>query len=272
VDIKQRKRAIAQETVRILDAGFYEHPRAGRVAIAEDLARAVAGTRLYRPEDTDELLALCAARAGAGLPEISVVNQSTLEAARADCLALNFASAKNPGGGFLGGAEAQEESLARSSGLYPCLLAQQGYYAANRRCGTCLYTDHAIYSPRVPVIRDDQGALLERPYPVTFLTAPAPNAGAVRADERGEIDATLVRRMRVVLAIAAVHGHRDLVLGAWGCGVFRNDPALVARRFGEALTDPLFAGAFDRVVFAVLDRSGDRRIAGAFEEAFRTST
>ena len=80
-------------------------------------------------------------------------------------LALNFASAKNAGGGFINGAKAQEEDLARASALYPCLIGQRGYYEANRRCGSMIYTDHLIYSPDVPFFRDDGWALLERAAP-----------------------------------------------------------------------------------------------------------
>jgi len=31
--------------------------------------------------------------------------------------------------------------------------------------------------------------------------------------------------------LAAAHGYTRLVLGAWGCGVFRNDPEVVAAAF-----------------------------------------
>ena len=57
----------------------------------------------------------------------------------------------------------------------------------------------------------------------------------------------------MVLAAAQDAGARDLLLGAWGCGVFCNDPVVVADAFGEWLESPRFAGAFDRVVFAILD-------------------
>ncbi|MCZ7684092.1 MAG: TIGR02452 family protein [Sandaracinaceae bacterium] len=70
-----------------------------------------------------------------------------------------------------------------------------------------------------------------------------------------------------MLAVAAHHGHDALVLGAWGCGVFRNDPTEVAGLFGEAL-EGRFAGAFARVVFAVLDSSEERRFIGPFERRF----
>lgn len=114
------------------------------------------------------------------------------------------------------------------------------------------------------------GALLEEPYLADFLTAPAPNAGVVLAREpegQEEVNAVMKARVSRALAICAEQGHRHLVLGAWGCGVFANDPAVVARAFGDAL-DGAYAGAFDEVVFAVLDWSQERRIIRPFVERF----
>lgn len=184
-------------------------------------------------------------------------------------LLLNFASAKNPGGGFLGGSRAQEESLARSSGLYPCIVPHAEMYDANRRCGSCLYTDYMIWSPDVPVFRDDEDQLLEEPYTVSMLTVPAVNDGAVRGSDRESIESTMWRRMLKLLAVTALHEHSDLVLGAWGCGVFKNDATKVAGWFHTALTDPAYyRNVFRKVVFAVLDWSDERRFIGPFEERF----
>lgn len=173
---------------------------------------------------------------------------------------LNFASAKNPGGGFLNGSQAQEESLARASALYACLKHHTGYYEANRTESSLLYTDHLIVSPRVPVFRDDADQLLEEPWEVTILTAPAPNAGAVAKNQPqwvGRIEPTFRGRIEQVLSAAVAFDQTALVLGAWGCGVFRNDPADVARRFGEfLLSGGPFANAFEHVTFAILDRDG----------------
>ncbi|MFN8419489.1 MAG: TIGR02452 family protein [Anaerolineae bacterium] len=140
---------------------------------------------------------------------------------------LNFASAKHPGGGFLGGAKAQEESLARSSGLYPSLLKCPAYYQHNRRRSNALYSDWMIYSPACPIWRRDDGSWLEMPYTVDFITSPAPNAGAVRVNSPADIPQiapTLVDRSAKVLALAARWRCEALILGAWGCGVFRSDP------------------------------------------------
>jgi uncharacterized protein (TIGR02452 family) len=76
----------------------------------------------------------------------------------------------------------------------------------------------------------------------------------------------LARRARRVLAVAAAHGHRRLVLGAWGCGVFRNDPVVVADAFADALAER--AGSFDLVVFAVWDEAKGSPVRTAFECRF----
>jgi uncharacterized protein (TIGR02452 family) len=181
--------------------------------------------------------------------------------------ALNFASAKNPGGGFLGGSQAQEESLARASALYASISKHIEYYEVNRATRSLLYTDHLIVSPRVPVIRDDEDRLLEEPWEVTIITSPAPNAGAIAENNPSEsvqVEPTFRRRIEQVLSAAVAFDQTALVLGAWGCGVFRNDPATVARLFGEfLLPGGTFAKAFAHVSFAVLDRQGDTLAAFA---------
>ena len=102
------------------------------------------------------------------------------------------------------------------------------------------------------------------------MVEPGPaNAGAVKDGERSAVAPTLIQRMQRVLSIAVLHGQRNLVLGAWGCGVFRNDPQMVAQEFRSfILEDPAFAGAFDRVVFAILDWSPEKRFIGPFEKTF----
>jgi uncharacterized protein (TIGR02452 family) len=130
------------------------------------------------------------------------------------------------------------------------------------------YTNYAIYSPDVPVLRTDAGDLLAEPYRCSFITAPAVNAGvAVRARQRDSIRAEMALRVHKVLALAAGHGHEAVILGAWGCGVFKNDPEMIAQLFHEALSGP-FRGAFARVAFAVLDRSDDRHFIGPFARLF----
>ncbi|MFC3995832.1 TIGR02452 family protein [Nocardiopsis sediminis] len=188
--------------------------------------------------------------------------------AAADVAALNFASARNPGGGVVNGARAQEESLARSSALYDALVRCPEFYDTHRRERSLLYTDQVIYAPRVPVFRTDTGRWLADPFPVAFLTSAAPNRRMIERntpEEAHRIPAALRSRAGGVLAVAAHHGHTRLVLGAWGCGVFGNHPSEVAGAFAHHLHGA-FAGVFEHVVFAVL---GDDDTARApFRTAF----
>ena len=75
-------------------------------------------------------------------------------------------------------------------------------------------------------------------------------------------------RMDLIFAVAHSHAYTNLVLGAWGCGVFQNDPRAVARLFQEHLTGPRWDGIFERVCFAVYDRSKTQAVRAAFEETF----
>lgn len=269
---------VAKSTLAVIDAGGYVASSGGRRDLADALAAAIAGTRLYRPDDGAALLAAAPRPGVSGTTRIAVTAETTTQAARrlvqdegvTRVAALNFASAKNPGGGFLRGAKAQEEDVARSSALYRCLLEARPYYDANRATASMLYTDHIIYSPGVPFFRDDRLELLEQPYVCSVLTAPAPNAGeALRRDvSRAAISETLRRRAGIVLAIAEAERERDLVLGAWGCGVFRNDPVEVAAVFADWLASDRFRAAFDRVTFAICDRSAGQRTLAAFQDRF----
>jgi uncharacterized protein (TIGR02452 family) len=266
---------VAKETVEIANRGWYVASSGVRVSIADAVARAAGGTLLYRPGDYERL---DPPPEGIGSAAMEVSDETTAEAARRlveregvpNVVALNFASAKNPAGGFLGGAKAQEEDLARCSSLYRCQLTQPEYYRANRATPSMLYTDHIIYSPEVPFFRDERLELLAAPFTASIITCPAPNAG--EAHKRGEgpgIRKTLERRAGHVLRVAAHHGHRTLVLGAWGCGVFRNEPSEVAVVFAHLLTRSPFRYAFARAVFAIYDRSKSQGTLRAFEERCR---
>jgi uncharacterized protein (TIGR02452 family) len=258
------------DTVRILEAGEYVAPSGFVVRLRDRLARAVTGTKSYAPAD-----ALPRAHRGSHTTRIEVTNETTLAAVARLVreghapAALNFASAKNPGGGFLRGDITQEESLARSSGLYAC-IAGNAMYAHHRALGDPMYTAWVIYSPAVPIIRTDDGALLETPIDCAFVTAPAVRARDVLEldpTRRAEIRDAMRERIERALSVAALHDHRTYVLGAWGCGVFANDPVEISDLFADAVAGP-FAGAFERIVFAVLDTSRDQRFIGPFRARF----
>jgi len=200
---------------------------------------------------------------------VSIVNRTTLAAARAMVeeghrpLALNFANGVEPGGGFLRGATAQEETLCRSSALYATLFGDP-MYDFHRENEPTASSDWAILSPDVPVFRDDAGMEFDKPCSLSFLTCAAPYAPAI-----GRTDSAKMLRQRIhrVLAIARAYDFHSLVLGAWGCGVFANDPRQTALDFRQALEGD-FAGAFARVVFAIADWSDERRFLRPFCEVF----
>ncbi|MBU6534394.1 TIGR02452 family protein [Streptomyces sp. NPDC057245] len=267
-----RLRGIAQQTEQIVAAGRYRTPDGREVPVGAAVERAREGTRMYGPGPVEPGPYTVARTV------YEVTGESSLEAARrlgGEVAVLNFASARNPGGGYLNGAQAQEEALCRASALYTCLLRAREFYDHHRAHRDPFYTDRVIHSPGVPVFRDDRGHLLDEPYTAGFLTSAAPNAGVVlrTAPQRAAgLPAALTARAERVLETAAAHGYRRLVLGAWGCGVFRNDPAHVAGAFRTLLGHGgRFAGAFERVAFGILDRTPGGTVRQAFARAFPES-
>jgi uncharacterized protein (TIGR02452 family) len=208
-----------------------------------------------------------------GAPErdllVEVTNETTLGAARRLVvagerpLALNFANGIEPGGGFLDGARAQEEVLCRSSALYATLEGDP-MYEHHRGRELPDSTDWAILSPAVPVFRTDDGATLPEPWPLDVITCAAPFAPALGQPLAGDL---LAQRIDRVLEIARAYGYAALVLGAWGCGAFGNDPDRTAGDFRSALEGP-FAGAFAHVVFAIADWTPERMFLGPFRDVF----
>eukprot|EP01129_Flabellula_baltica_P006563 TRINITY_DN2473_c0_g1_i2.p1 TRINITY_DN2473_c0_g1~~TRINITY_DN2473_c0_g1_i2.p1 ORF type:complete len:251 (+),score=52.87 TRINITY_DN2473_c0_g1_i2:262-1014(+) len=181
---------------------------------------------------------------------------------------LSFASAKNPGGGFRTGAQAQEESLARASSLFQCLNGAPGYGINKRNKGfQGFYTDHISYCPKVPVFRDEEGALVDQDdvVYVSFVSSAAPNKKSIRKNKARELYDTLRRRIDRILALFALNGNRVLILGAYGCGVFGNDPEDIAQIFREYIIGK-YLGYFDHIVFSILSSKGNNIIE--FQDIF----
>ncbi|MBI5878602.1 MAG: TIGR02452 family protein [Chloroflexi bacterium] len=255
--------------MRIAAVGRYEI--GGRtVHIADAVRQAVSSTKTFSP---DALVP--SPQPGKTGTRTTVANETTLAAgarfvaAGKRVLALNFASPSHPGGGFLDGALAQEETLARSSALYTC-LKDSPMYAYHWKHRDPLFADYVIISPDVPVFRSDNGDLLAEPYLCSFITSPAVHKGfLLEEDPRRAAEIGPVMRLRInkVLGIAALYRHDVLVLGAWGCGAFENNPVEIAGLFSEALSGA-FRDVFPSVHFAVYDRWEDRRQITPFERQF----
>lgn len=265
--IQQRVAAdMGREADAIMRSGTYRSRSGRNVSIDDSIRRSIRETVYYPPDSTIEPVA--------GQEHETVVevrNESTLAAARrllSDDLypvVLNFASGTHPGGGYNTGSRAQEESLARSSALVACLESASEFYVLHRRLDDPLFTDAMIYSRDVPFFRGREHQLLDEPYHLSVITAAAPRADYLEG--RGdEITAAFERRIRRIFEIALENEHDSLVLGAWGCGAYGNDPLLVARLFRDAI-DEHALGTFRHIAFAILDHSDERRFITPFDRA-----
>lgn len=271
---KSGRTEIAKRSLQIIEDGYYIRENEEKVSVKEKIAHCVAQTRTYTPEAIQALKDEVLVQDKNNFDTlIEVWNCSTIEALQkldgsSKTGILNFASAKNPGGGFLGGASAQEESLARASGLYAALSKDRELYEYNRSRSTLLYSDYLIYSPEVVFWFDDEGDYLPQLLVADVITSPAPNRGAIQQnnwkEELALLPGVFKQRIMQVLSVAYRNECDTLILGAWGCGVFRNEPADVAAYFDEVIRTH-FKSAFKRIVFAVYDRSKDGANIQAFE-------
>ena len=167
---------------------------------------------------------------------------------------LNFSSYKHPGGMFLGGSRAQEECLCHESTLYNVLREKRDFYRWNNlHKNNSLYENRALYSGDIVFVRDGTAVLCD------VITCAAPNRSAAerRSGMSGLENMTALRsRIAFVLDVAKENGVETLILGAYGCGVFGQDPKYVASVF-HTLLDEDFRGVFRRVVFAIPKRDTD---------------
>ena len=185
---------------------------------------------------------------------------------------LNFASAHKPGGGVINGSGAQEESLCRCSTLHPSLIfddAYDKYYARNNDYLSPMGSNGIIYSPEIVILKTDESEPKRLPagkrVRVDVLTCAAPDFRRQDYHEQEFIEA-MTRRIGRILQVAADNAVDNLILGAFGCGAFRNPPEIVASIFKEELTPCMHS--FKRIEFAIKDFRTDTDYA-AFEKVFK---
>ncbi|WP_299437515.1 TIGR02452 family protein [uncultured Aquimarina sp.] len=271
---KTLRKITAKETLKIVNKGLYINQNNEKIYIRKIQEEAVNGTMYHSSGELDDILYSLQLKS-IHKTIFEVVEETTISsiqrlisAGYTNPMCLNFASAKNPGGGFFNGAQAQEESIARSSGLYPCQLSAIEFYETHRAMKSCIYTDGMIYSPKVPILRNDKGALFDEPIVSSIITAAAVNMGVVKrfeADKVSEIEDIMRVRIDKLLILSAANNHKTLILGAWGCGVFQNDPKMIARLFSELLKGK-YRGVFEKVVFAIYAKS--KKYIEAFQNEF----
>ena len=176
-------------------------------------------------------------------------------------LVLNLANPVHPGGGVRNGARAQEEDLCRKSSLLLSLESRQAkkYYDYNRSLHTYMGSDAVMIHPWVEIIKDEKGDPLPDTAVAAVMTCAAPMlCYGMEGLSQDRYEAMMYGRITGMLKVAAARGYRDLVLGAFGCGVFGNDARVVSDLFYRAFCDGGLGSQFHRVDFAVLCRSGNQ--------------
>ena len=234
-------RRIAEETLTVLREGFYSYKGVDH-DLRPSLKESHKGTKYYAPQSSVKDWKQEKASKGSGKTYLSILNISAIDAARllstttlrlgekhAKVGLLNFASATLPGGGFQTGAEAQEESIARSSTLYDSLVSDEAkeFYRLHEKesaqSSAAFYSHGIIYSPSVTVFRDDDG-VWTYPFNIDVLSCAAVNAGEARKrSSAGQglevvIEREMMERMGRILYVFEKAGVRNLVLGTFGTG------------------------------------------------------
>ena len=268
---KEQFKRMSEETLKFVEQGIVSVGKE-TFNIKENIQVSLNNTKLYSPSEAHQLLEKEFNHSFQ--TRFEVTNETTLQACSRlvkngeKVIALNFASAKNPGGGFLNGVNTQEESLARSSSLYSSLIQKKEMYEENKKkSNNGLYSDYMIYSPSISVFRTDTGNIV-KPYPVSFITSPSVNAGIVPKHLESKVPETMQKRIEKILAVALENGYDTIVLGAFGCGVFKNPPKQVAKYFKDALNSPKFKGQFKKVTFAIYDTTPAKVSFYAFRNTF----
>lgn len=191
---------------------------------------------------------------------------------RGGWLVLNMANPVEMGGGVKRGAMAQEEELFRRSSYCASMKHEPAFYPLS---------DHGMLLDKdVVVFKDRNYDELDDPFTVSFLAVAAVYLPKTidTGDGSGEhyvnpAERELMReKIEAISKVAAVSGHRKLVLGALGCGVFENPPIEVARMFREAVTK--YAAHFSDIVFAILPGGSERgkRNLEAFCQVFTSNS
>ena len=178
---------------------------------------------------------------------------------------LNFASAKHPGGGFLNGSMAQEEALAYCSNLYE-VIRDSDFYKINARSKSTAYTDTTITS-RITFFRTADFCLVNDPYDVNIITCPAVNMSGIKLSKIDEAKQIMTNRMAKVIALMINRNYEYIVLGAYGCGVFKNDPKDVASVWYNLLVERGLRFYFHKIYFTIIETSTDQNMK-AFKQIF----
>ena len=280
---KQKNADIFRETTKYIKAGGYTTPSGKQIQF--DYTRMLQRGKCFHQE-----LPVVSAPDVPGGTKVMVESNDCLVAAERlvkegySPALLNFASAGHPGGGVETGARAQEETICRRSTLTrsiytfdPKYAAKYGYELQDGDHYPIVYDFCAVYSPNVTVFREGLDCLLmENPYDVAVITCAALNLNgkyAIKLTPDGHMPKAAVditrNKIRTVFRLGLIYGNDALVLGAFGCGAFKNPPAEIARLFHEVMEEPEFKNKYRLITFSIIeDHNSQNRNLRDFEEEF----
>lgn len=242
--------------------------------------KAIRSSRVYKESFTSNTVSPCFEST-----KVEVVSGTTFATAKGFCklgrvAVLNFANPENLGGGVQNGAMAQEECLCRSSNLYPCLCDKSvfnEFYLYHRNLRSFFYSDRLIYTKGVTVFKDDSDVPQLMPenewFQVDVITCSAPYIARRKYTNQAALKELFKSRIKNIFEAAVDNGAEVLVLGAFGCGAFKNPPEIVAKAFHEVIEENAYHTKFKRIVFAIKSTVGDDPYMAcpnitAFEEEF----
>ena len=264
--------AILHDTLDTCERGFYEI-ESGRVDLKLDLEHMVIA-EVYNPDALEDLRNFKDFDRPNldGRCSYSVVNADSFTLAREiaaanpddEVLVLNLANPVHIGGGVRRGAKAQEEDLCRQSTLLMALEDRDAsrYYEYNRNLHTRNGSDAVIIIPWVEIFKDADYNYLDQTTVVSVLTCAAPILDPGVKYDKNKYRYLMYHRIEGILVAAAVNGYKHLVLGAFGCGAFNNDAAVVSDIFYDVIKNFRLDGCgvddfFTSIDFAVLTKPGN---------------
>lgn len=241
-------------------------------ALFDQMVKSQVGSQLYLEGYTSPL------RIAKGTNTIDVLENTTFQCASerfrqfSRIAVLNFANPHEPGGGVKRGAMAQEECLCRCSDLYNALAQPyflKHYYQYQLQNCDYFFSDRLIYSPNITVFKsdDDIPQMLDTPFHVDVITCAAPyiNTSVYDSDNLLHIYKS---RIKNILEVSMSKEVDCLILGAFGCGAFHNDPNLMAKAFADLLVREQYGRYFDKVIFAIKRTGTFCQNLCSFQEAF----
>lgn len=189
-------------------------------------------------------------------------------------LLVNFANPYTPGGGYTDGYEAQEECICRKTNLYSFLkdARSKDYYRSNRSYREAkkntIGIDNCLLTTNVTIFRGEDYELLDETRNISVLTIAAPRLAKFTNHkamlENDNYINALQSRIDTIFAVAWFYGYENIILGAFGCGVFNNDPELVAGDMMKNIVDNI--QYFENVDFAI---KGNVKLLETFKETYK---